>query len=357
MDRKHQTQRTLTARLTTLGAAARSALTRYPQDVAASVRGTGLPAHAPRQSAAVPLRELWNALPGQPGRVSAVTWLGHCSVLLKVGTTTVLTDPVFSHRIGVKLGPLTIGPSRQGTLPPTHDELPTADLVLLSHAHFDHLDRPTLRRLIDRNTHLVTARGTGKLVPRGYGSVTELDWDRSLSVSGVDLHSIRPAHWGARTAWDRHRGFNSYILSSPGSASAPAPSPERVLFAGDTGATDAFDNLGPFALGIFGIGAYQPWIDAHANPEQAYAMATRAGVHTMLPVHHSTFRLSDEPMHEPLERLLAAVGQAAAPAPAPVSHSSHTPAQTSAPDPATSLHPGLDRPKVVPLQVGELYLR
>lgn len=347
MDHKHDTQRSLTARLATLGAAARSALTRYPQDLAASVRAVQLPGHSPRQPAPIPLRELWNALPEQPGRVSAVAWLGHCSVLLKVGGTTILTDPVFSHRIGVKLGPLTVGPSRHGTLPPGPDELPTADLILLSHAHFDHLDRPTLRRLIAQNTHIVTARGTRQLVPRGFGSVSELDWDRTLDFRGMTLHSIRPAHWGARTAWDRHRGFNSYIINS----SEATPVSDRVLFAGDTAETNAFDGLGPFALGIFGIGAYQPWIDAHANPEQAYAMAARAGVQNLLPVHHSTFRLSDEPMHEPLERLLAAAGRAETAALTP----SVEPNQTAAPPPVNTS--AKQRPTIIPLRVGELHLR
>jgi L-ascorbate metabolism protein UlaG (beta-lactamase superfamily) len=84
---------------------------------------------------------------------------------------------------------------------------------------------------------------------------------------------------------------------------------DRVLFAGDSGHTDAFDALGPIKLGVFGIGAYRPWIDAHADPEQVMAMARAAGVQWLLPVHHSTFRLSDEPMGEPMERLLAAAGK------------------------------------------------
>ena len=314
MNQPELPRRRLTSKLTALGATARSALRRYPEDVAASVRQRNLKADAAKSrldgdselGAVLPLRELWNAVPSQAGKVSALTWLGHCSVLLKIGSTTVLTDPVFSDRIGVRLGPLTIGPSRVGDVLPHIEDLPAADLVLLSHAHFDHLDRPTLRRLIGRDTHIVTAKGTGRLVPRGFGSVQELAWDEELDVCGLNVKTVRPAHWGARTVWDRHRGFNSYILAT--SAAAEQGERDRVLFAGDTAATKAFDGLGPFEYGIFGIGAYHPWIDAHANPEQAYAMAKSAGVKTMVPVHHSTFRLSDEPMHEPLERLLAAAG-------------------------------------------------
>jgi L-ascorbate metabolism protein UlaG (beta-lactamase superfamily) len=87
---------------------------------------------------------------------------------------------------------------------------------------------------------------------------------------------------------------------------------DRVLFAGDSGHTEAFNALGPIKLGIFGIGAYRPWIDAHADPEQVVAMAQSARVQWLLPVHHSTFRLSDEPMSEPMERLIAAAGRQSA---------------------------------------------
>ncbi len=229
-----------------------------------------------------------------------VSWLGHCTVLMRIGGMTVLTDPVLSHRIGVRVGPLVVGPHRQGDPAADPDTLPPIDLILVSHAHFDHLDKPTLRRLARPSVRVVTAKGTAGLIPRGFGDVMELPWGSTTEVSGLRLRAMKPAHWGARTAWDRHRQFSSYVLDAAG---------ERVLFAGDSGHTDAFDALGPVQLGIFGIGAYRPWIDAHADPEQVMAMARAAGVRWLLPVHHSTFRLSDEPMGEPMERLLAAAGQ------------------------------------------------
>ena len=308
-------------RLTTLAMAARSAMGRYPQDVVASIRGqrglarlskdvvgiSGLAAPSLAESWAAAIAQEPEAV-GHDGKVSGVSgaslvcWLGHCTVLMRIGGMTVLTDPVLSHRIGVRVGPLVVGPHRQGGPAIDPETLPPIDLVLVSHAHFDHLDKPTLRKLARPSVQVITAKGTGGLIPRGFGDVIELPWGQSTEVRGVKLRAMKPAHWGARTAWDRHRQFSSYVLDAAG---------DRVLFAGDSGHTDAFDSLGPIKLGIFGIGAYRPWIDAHADPEQVMAMARAAGVRWLLPVHHSTFRLSDEPMGEPMERLLAAGRQSA----------------------------------------------
>jgi L-ascorbate metabolism protein UlaG (beta-lactamase superfamily) len=228
-------------------------------------------------------------------------WLGHATVLLRLGDKWILTDPVFSQRVGIRLGPLTFG---VGRLLPAVDPslLPPLDLVLLSHAHFDHLDVPSLRRLATDKTLVITAASTKGLVPRGFASVEELAWDKELKVNGLTIRSLQPNHWGARTAWDRHRGFNSYVLETPH---------HRVLFAGDTAATDCYKRLGEGSAGgvdlsIFGIGAYNPWIRAHANPEQVWQMNSDAAGHWLMPIHHSTFKLSDEPMEEPMQRMLTA---------------------------------------------------
>ncbi|HYE60544.1 MAG TPA: MBL fold metallo-hydrolase [Phycisphaerales bacterium] len=229
-------------------------------------------------------------------------WLGHATILLRLGDKWILTDPVFSHRIGVKLGPLTFG---VGRLCPAFDPalLPPLDLILISHAHFDHLDLPSMKKLVSENTHVVTALNTKRLIPKGFASVQELEWDKELRVNGLRLRALKPNHWGARTAWDRHRGFNSYVLESD---------KNRVLFAGDTAHTEGYSTLGRQGadLTIFGIGAYNPWIQAHACPEQVWDMHQQAGGNFLLPIHHSTFKLSDEPLDEPMRRMLqAADGQ------------------------------------------------
>jgi L-ascorbate metabolism protein UlaG (beta-lactamase superfamily) len=224
-------------------------------------------------------------------------WLGHATVLLRLGDKWILTDPVFSQRVGVTVGPMTFG---VGRLLPAMDPalLPPLDLILVSHAHFDHLDRPSLKRLISRNTRIVTAASTRRLIPSGFSSVSELGWDEELRMSGLTIRALRPNHWGARTAWDRHRGFNSYVLET---------SQHRILFAGDTAMTDGYSCLARHGvdLSVFGIGAYDPWIRAHANPEQVWDMHRSAAGRWLLPIHHSTFKLSDEPLEEPMQRMLA----------------------------------------------------
>jgi L-ascorbate metabolism protein UlaG (beta-lactamase superfamily) len=236
-------------------------------------------------------------------------WIGHATVLLRVGGLNVLTDPVFRRRIGMRVGGMTLGMARVRPPAADVDHLPRIDVVMLSHAHFDHLDRPSLRRLAagaGRGATVVTAQHTSKLVPPGFGEVIELPWRRSARVGGVSIRAIEPEHWGARAALDRHRRFNSYLLESCRSS---------VLFAGDTAHTHAFDPLaasGGVDLAVFGIGAYDPWIHAHATPEQVWSMYTRLsggsprGV--LLPMHHSTFVLGREPMAEPMQRLRAAAG-------------------------------------------------
>lgn len=230
----------------------------------------------------------------------AAAWLGHGSVLLRMAERWLLVDPVLEHRIGLRLAGRTIGPAR-AVEPALHaDELPPIDIVLITHAHFDHLDRGTLKKLASPGTRVVTARRTRRLIPRGFGSVAEVDWDQALDIEGVTIRALKPNHWGARTSLDRRRGYNAYLLDD-GS--------HRVLAAGDTAMTHAFDGLGPLDLAVFGIGAYDPWEHAHATPEQVWRMFTACGARALLPVHHSTFPLSDEHPDEPMERLRSAAGE------------------------------------------------
>jgi L-ascorbate metabolism protein UlaG (beta-lactamase superfamily) len=270
------------------------------------------PPHHPDANCPVHLRNLtladdWHAAvassPDPHSGLAALAWLGHCSVLLRLRGQTILTDPVFSPQVGIRLGPLVLGPRRLAHAPLIH-QLPPIDLILISHAHFDHLDKPTLKALANSRTRVITAAATGKLIPRGFADVLELPWDASTTVNGLDLTALRPRHWGARTGWDRHRGFNSYLINTPTSS----PTPHRTLFAGDSAFTDNFAGLGPIDLAILGIGAYDPWEHAHATPEQALAMAHAMPAKRLLPVHHSTFKLSNEPLHEPMQRLLKAAG-------------------------------------------------
>lgn len=274
---------------------------RYPASLSRSLRET------PPPLAADQLAESWRQL-SLPSGLSAACWLGHCSVMLRLGGLTILTDPVLSHVVGPRLAGRTFGAHRLSPSVASAGSLPSPDLVLISHAHYDHLDRPTLAALAgspSSQTRVITARRTSRLIPRGFSSISELHWGNTIEVQGLRITALRPKHWGARHIWDVHRGYNSYLLEADGS---------RVLFAGDTAMTSAFDSLGPIDLAIFGIAAYDPWIHAHANPEQVWSMATSMPARALLPVHHSTFNLSNEPPDEPVRRLLEA---AAAPLPLP----------------------------------------
>ncbi len=232
---------------------------------------------------------------------SALTaaWLGHATVLMNLGGTMILTDPALQSRIGVGVGVATVGPRRFIQPALTARELPRIDLLLISHAHMDHLDLATLR-LLPSTTPVVTHRNVGDLLGR-FMQVIELDWGEKTRVGGVDIEAIPARHWGARTITDTHRRYGGFILSHDDT---------RVLFAGDTAYTDLYRGYHDrrVDLCLMPIGAYDPWIDNHASPEEAWAMATDLGASMVLPIHHSTFRLSREPMEEPIARFVAAAG-------------------------------------------------
>ncbi len=237
------------------------------------------------------------------GKGVQAAWIGHSTVLIGIDGFTILTDPVFSTRIGIKVGPFTIGMKRLVAPAVALEDLPAPDLILLSHAHMDHLDRPSLRSLENRRTTVITAAGTSDLIRvRRYGAVHELRWNESRQVGPAKVRAFEVKHWGARTRTDVHRGYNGYLIEA---------GRYRVIFGGDTAYTDLFRKVRsskPVDLAIMPIGAYDPWIHAHCNPEQALAMANDAGADMVLPVHHRTFQLSNEPYEEPIERLVVASG-------------------------------------------------
>jgi L-ascorbate metabolism protein UlaG (beta-lactamase superfamily) len=237
-------------------------------------------------------------------RVS-VTWLGHATVLINFYGVRVLTDPALFPRVGVDAWFTTVGLGRLTSCALAPSQLPPIDLVLLSHAHFDHLDRRSLRKIPGRPA-LITAWATSDLVPRRrFASVREMRWGDEVRIDtprgDIEVRAIEVKHWGARLGRDTHRGYNGYVLRREGRA---------ILFGGDTAYTPVFAShrrYGPYEAAIMPIGGYDPYIHAHCTPEQAVAMATTVGARLFVPVHHKTFRLSREPVHEPIERTEAAL--------------------------------------------------
>jgi L-ascorbate metabolism protein UlaG (beta-lactamase superfamily) len=230
----------------------------------------------------------------------AAAWLGHATVLLRIGGMTILTDPVLCNRVGIGLGLITGGPRRHVLPALSIAELPPIDLLMISHAHYDHLDRPTLVRL-NKNIPVVTSANTRDLLrDLGYRQIMELRWGESTKVSGVKVTAQKVAHWGARTFIDAHRGYNAYLIEGGN---------HRVLYGGDTAHHEHFKEIAKVNLAVLGIGGYNPYLQSHATPEQAWAMADHLNADYLLPMHHSTFRLSHEPTEEPIERLLTVAGK------------------------------------------------
>jgi L-ascorbate metabolism protein UlaG (beta-lactamase superfamily) len=236
-----------------------------------------------------------------------LAWLGHATTLINFYGVRILTDPTLFDRIGVDLGVGSLGPLRLVRCALRPAALPEIDLVLVSHAHFDHLDTPSLA-VIPGTPAAIMAPATSDLLPRHrYASVRELHWDESAVVQTargeIHVRSIEVKHWGARLRNDTHRGYTGFVVEREG---------KRLLIGGDTAETAQFRahrRYGPFEAAIMPIGAYNPWIWNHCTPEQAVAMADAAGARLFVPVHHQTFRLSREGDREPIERADAALRQ------------------------------------------------
>lgn len=234
-----------------------------------------------------------------------LAWLGHATVLVNFFGLRIVTDPVLFSRIGVDIGLGSVGPLRLIGCALTPEELPEIDLVLVSHAHFDHLDTPSLAA-VRGGPVAVMAADTADLLPRRpYAAVQELRWDDTTIIKTTRgearVRAIEVKHWGARLRNDTHRGYTGFIVEREG---------RRLLVGGDTAETSAFGGHrrhGPFEAAIMPIGAYNPWIRNHCTPEQAIAMADAARARLVLPVHHQSFQLSREPVTEPIERAESAL--------------------------------------------------
>jgi L-ascorbate metabolism protein UlaG (beta-lactamase superfamily) len=240
-----------------------------------------------------------------PSNVTAA-WLGHASVLINFYGMNIVTDPVLSRRIGASFGRRTFGPKRLVAPALTVDQLPPVDLILLSHAHMDHLHVATLARF-PATTRVITASNTADLLTgTRMKDVKELKWGEHATITthhgDLKVEAFEVAHWGARWRHDKHRGFNGYILERNN---------KKLLFGGDTAFCPHFKKLkakGPFDLAVMPIGSYKAgefcW---HCTPEEAVEMANDAGANYILPIHHMTFNFGKEIQTEPLARFEKAV--------------------------------------------------
>lgn len=237
---------------------------------------------------------------------TGVTFIGHSTFLLQMGGLNLLTDPVFTEWL-VVLRRLRKPGSRIGQLPPI-------DIVLLSHAHMDHLNRPSLLRVVNHTRRLrgrapiaVVPWGVADLVrDLGFERVVSMEWWQTERLLGLELTMTPAQHWGARYFRDTHRGFGGYVVRSPH---------HSIYHSGDTAYFGGFKQIGERLapeIALLPIGAYQPesFRNVHSNPEDALQGFLDLGSRWMIPMHYGTFRLSAEPTAEPIERLLDAVAQA-----------------------------------------------
>lgn len=238
-----------------------------------------------------------------PEEITA-TWIGHATVLLNVYGTTILTDPMLTKRLGLNpSGHWTIGLRRMSELPLRPQELPKIDIILLSHAHRDHWDLPSLT-YFNAGSRAVIPSGCRDLLPACLAKESvELDWGDQATIGEVTLTAVQVRHWGARNGHDSvFRGYNGYVIECRG---------RRLFFAGDTAFMPDLDARlkgAAMDLCLMPIGAYDPWPRNHAAPEEAWEMFQQARGSWFLPIHWRTFQLSREPLFEPLARLLQAAG-------------------------------------------------
>lgn len=222
----------------------------------------------------------------------AITWIGHASFLIQFTDLNVLVDPNFANwlfllkrikRAGLKI-----------------ENLPPIDLVLLSHAHYDHFHKPTLRKLPHPKIG-VMPRGVGELALNlGFSRIIELEWWESFSHNGWKVIFTPSQHWGARTLHDDHRGYGGFVLEHQG---------RKIYHAGDSAYFGGFTEIGKKLspeIALLPIGAYHPetFRKVHMGPDEALKAFKELGAKHLVPMHYGTFKLSFEELEEPPRWLL-----------------------------------------------------
>jgi L-ascorbate metabolism protein UlaG (beta-lactamase superfamily) len=228
-----------------------------------------------------------------------VTFIGHASFFVQMGGQNMVLDPNFARWLFV------LKRLRKPGL--RVSDLPAIDLVLVTHAHFDHLHRPSLRAIVNH-----TRRSTGKaptiVIPHhvfdlvsdlGFEEIIELDWWNHYRHGGLTVTHVPSRHWGARILKDSHRGYGGYVLRSE---------KHSVYHAGDTAYFSGFREIGQRLspeVALLPIGAYNPeqFRNVHTSPGDATRAFLDLNSRWMVPMHYGSFRLSHEPIDEPLQLL------------------------------------------------------
>lgn len=252
----------------------------------------------PPQGHVMPPAEAAEGWVAQTG--NKMQWLGHSAFRLEIGGTTVLTDPLLTKMAS----PFTwVGPYRYvpSPLPP---EEARADLILITHNHYDHLDVETLRRLPNKDSvTVVVPLGVGPLVKdTGITHVVELDWHQSLTFRNLEITLVPAIHFSARWTDDRNMTlWGGYAVKEHGEQASL-----NVWLSGDTTVhpqvfKDIGTTYGPFTHGLVGIGAYEPrsiMMGSHTTPEEAAEQGVQTRSQRIVAHHWGTVVLTPEPPFE-----------------------------------------------------------
>ena len=221
-----------------------------------------------------------------------ITWIGHASFLIQTPDHSILIDPNWAKWLKVIKRIKHPGMEIR--------DLPAIDLVLVTHAHFDHLDRKSLRAVASDQSIIVPEHVGGLVHGLGFRHVHELRHWESFELGSLKVTLTPARHWGARVLHDSHRGFGGFHIAYAG---------RSVFHCGDSAYFEGFKEIGerlPVEIALLPIGAYEAPTkrDVHMNPEEAIEAFMNLGAKTFVPMHFGTFRLSYEPLHEPPDRLI-----------------------------------------------------
>jgi L-ascorbate metabolism protein UlaG (beta-lactamase superfamily) len=227
-----------------------------------------------------------------------ITWIGHASFLIQTLRYNILIDPNWARWL------LVIKRVRHAGMEVHH--LPNIDVVLVTHAHFDHLHRKTLRCVASEQP-IAVPKGVGPLVhDLGFEKIHEMSWWETWKLDEtLDITFLPAKHWGARTVVDMHRGFGGFAIRYGG----------RVVYhSGDTAFFEGFEEIGARIkpeLALLPIGSYDTpsGNDNHMKPEEALRAFKMLEANVLIPMHFGTYRLSFEPLHEPPQRLMKAAAE------------------------------------------------
>ncbi len=239
-----------------------------------------------------------------------VAWIGHATFLIKLGNTTIITDPVFEKN----MGPLIFGPKRFVDAAIDLKEIPEVNLFLLTHNHYDHLSTRTIQRFPYKKTKVLVPLKLGKYFTKnGFRDVHEMDWYDEIKVNDLKITFLPAVHWSKRSLWDTNKTlWGNFLIEYKG---------KKIFFACDTGYGNIYKDLGkkygPIDLTFINIGAYNfypmsPRKDKstyHTNPEEALNIGQDLKSKKILGMHWGTVVLSLEPIFEPPKRFKDSASQ------------------------------------------------